>query len=134
MDAESKRLTEIRDKLIKGVLEAVPYSFLNGHPSLRLPNNANLRFSYIEGESLILGLDLHGIQVSSGSACTSKTLQPSHVLTAIGLPHEQAHGSLVFTLGKQNKAEDVDYVLSVLPDVVKRLRALSPLTPKEILR
>jgi cysteine desulfurase len=77
---------------------------------------------------------MHGIQVSSGSACTSKTLQPSHVLTAIGLPHELAHGSLVFTLGKQNKAVDVDYVLSVLPDVVKKLRALSPLTPKEILR
>ena len=134
MEAESKRLTAVRDKLIKMVLEAVPYSFLNGHPTQRLPNNANLRFSYIEGESLILGLDMHGIQVSSGSACTSKTLQPSHVLTAIGLPHEEAHGSLVFTLGKQNKTEDVDYVLSVLPDVVKRLRALSPLTPQEILR
>ena len=134
MGAESKRLTKIRDKLINGVLGGVPESFLNGHPKLRLPNNANLRFSYIEGESLILGLDMHGIQVSSGSACTSKTLQPSHVLTAIGLPHELAHGSLVFTLGKQNKAEDVDYVLSVLPDVVKKLRALSPLTPKEILR
>lgn len=134
MASESKRLTEIRDKLINKVLDAVPYSFLNGHPTQRLPNNANLRFSYIEGESLILGLDMHGIQVSSGSACTSKTLQPSHVLTAIGLPHEEAHGSLVFTLGKQNKIEDVDYVLSVLPDVVKRLRALSPLTPQEILR
>ena len=132
--SEGKRLAKIRDKLIKGVLEAVPHSFLNGHPTLRLPSNANLRFSYIEGESLILGLDMHGIQVSSGSACTSKTLQPSHVLTAIGLPHELAHGSLVFTLGKQNKAEDVDYVLSVLPDVVKKLRALSPLTPKGILR
>jgi len=132
--SENERLTKIRNKLIKMVLDEVPYSYLNGHPTMRLPNNANLRFSYIEGESLILGLDMHGIQVSSGSACTSKTLQPSHVLTAIGLPHEDAHGSLVFTLGKQNKAEDVDYVLSVLPDVVKRLRALSPLTPKEILR
>ena len=132
--SENERLTKIRDKLIKMVLDKVPHSYLNGHPTMRLPNNANLRFSYIEGESLILGLDMHGIQVSSGSACTSKTLQPSHVLTAIGLPHEDAHGSLVFTLGKQNKDEDVDYVLSVLPDVVKRLRALSPLTPKEILR
>ncbi len=134
MGSESKRLLGIRDKLIKGVTDSVPYSFLNGHPTDRLPNNANLRFSYIEGESLILGLDMNGIQVSSGSACTSKTLQPSHVLTAIGLPHEEAHGSLVFTLGKQNKPEDVDHVLEVLPGVVKRLRALSPLTPKEILR
>jgi cysteine desulfurase len=132
--SEKDRLTKIRDKLIKMVLAKVPHSYLNGHPTMRLANNANLRFSYIEGESLILGLDMHGIQVSSGSACTSKTLQPSHVLTAIGLPHEDAHGSLVFTLGKQNKAEEVDYILSVLPDVVKRLRALSPLTPKEILR
>lgn len=134
MESESQRLTKVRDNLIKGALDKIPYSFLNGHPVKRLPNNANLRFSYIEGESLILGLDMYGIQVSSGSACTSKTLQPSHVLTAIGLPHEKAHGSLVFTLGKQNTQEDVDYVLELLPDVVKRLRALSPLTPKEILR
>jgi cysteine desulfurase len=134
MDSESKSLIKLRDKLIINTLEKIDYSFLNGHPTHRLPNNANLRFSYIEGESLILGLDMHGIQVSSGSACTSKTLQPSHVLTAIGLPHEEAHGSLVFTLGKQNQNEDVDYVLEILPDVVKRLRALSPLTPKEILR
>ncbi|PVX24708.1 MAG: cysteine desulfurase NifS [Candidatus Bathyarchaeum sp.] len=134
MDAEGKRLTQLRDKLVKGVLDKIPYSFLNGHPTQRLPNNANLRFSYIEGESLILGLDMHGIQVSSGSACASKTLEPSHTLLAIGLAHEEAHGSLVFTLGKQTSEEDVDYVIEVLPDVVKRLRALSPLTPKEILR
>ena len=131
---EGKRLIGLRDKLISEVLDAIPHSFLNGHQTQRLPNNANLRFSYIEGESLILGLDMHGIQVSSGSACTSKTLEPSHVLRAIGLAHEEAHGSLVFTLGKQNSEEDMDYVLEVLPDVVKRLRALSPLTPKEILR
>lgn len=130
MESEGKRLTALRDKLIKGVLDKIEYSFLNGHPTERLPNNANLRFSYIEGESLILGLDMYGVQVSSGSACTSKTLEPSHVLLAIGLAHEEAHGSLVFTLGKQNLEEDVDYVLEVLPDVVKRLRALSPLTPK----
>ena len=134
MKSESKRLTQLRDKLIKGVLDKIDYSFLNGHPTERLPGNANLRFSYIEGESLILGLDMHGVQVSSGSACTSKTLEPSHVLLAIGLAHEEAHGSLVFTMGKQNLEEDVDYVLEVLPDVVKRLRALSPLTPKEIVR
>jgi cysteine desulfurase len=134
MAAEGKRLTQVRDKLIKDVRDKIDYSFLNGHPTQRLPGNANLRFSYIEGESLILGLDMYGIQVSSGSACTSKTLEPSHVLTAIGLPHEVAHGSLVFTMGKQNSEEDVNYILEVLPDVVNRLRALSPLTPKEILR
>lgn len=134
MESESKRLIGLRDKLIKGVLDKIPESFLNGHPTKRLPNNANIRFSYIEGESLILGLDMHGIQVSSGSACASKTLEPSHVLRSIGLTHEQAHGSLVFTLGKQTSEEDVDFVLEILPDVVKRLRALSPLTPKEILR
>ncbi|MFQ5837118.1 MAG: cysteine desulfurase NifS, partial [Candidatus Bathyarchaeia archaeon] len=133
MEAEGKRLSQLRDKLIKGVLDTIERSYLNGHPTKRLPNNANLRFSYIEGESLILGLDMLGIQVSSGSACTSKTLEPSHVLLAIGLAHEEAHGSLVFTLGKQNSEEDVDYVLEVLPGVVKRLRAMSPLTPKEML-
>ncbi|PVX23563.1 MAG: cysteine desulfurase NifS [Candidatus Bathyarchaeum sp.] len=134
MASESKRLIRLRDKLIAGVLDKIPESFLNGHPTKRLPNNANLRFSYIEGESLILGLDMHGIQVSSGSACASKTLEPSHVLRSIGLTHEQAHGSLVFTMGKKTSEEDVDYVIEVLPNVVKRLRALSPLTPKEILR
>ena len=134
MNSESRRLTQLREKLIKTVLEKIQHSFLNGHPTKRLPNNANLRFSYIEGESLILGLDMYGIQVSSGSACTSKTLEPSHALLAIGLAHEEAHGSLVFTLGKQNTEEDVDYVTEILPDVVKRLRALSPLTPKELLR
>jgi len=134
MEAEGKRLTKLRDELIKGVLDTIESSYLNGHPTRRLPNNANLRFSYIEGESLILGLDMSGIQVSSGSACTSKTLEPSHVLLAIGLAHEEAHGSLVFTMGKQNSEDDVDYVLEVLPSVVKRLRAMSPLTPKEMLQ
>ncbi len=134
MEKEGERLAGLRDRLIKGVLEKIEYSFLNGHPVERLPDNANIRFSYIEGESLILGLDMLGIQVSSGSACTSKTLEPSHVLMAIGLAHEEAHGSLVFTMGKQNSEEDVDYVIEVLPGVVKKLRALSPLTPKEILR
>ena len=134
MEAEGRRLTKLRDKLVKGVLNTIESSYLNGHPTRRLPNNANLRFSYIEGESLILGLDILGVQVSSGSACTSKTLEPSHVLLAIGLAHEEAHGSLVFTMGKQNSKEDVDYVLEVLPGVVKRLREISPLTPKEMLR
>jgi cysteine desulfurase len=130
---EGERLVRLRDKLIKDVLASNPSSFLNGHPTQRLPNNVNVRFSYIEGESLILNLDMLGIACSSGSACTSKTLEPSHVLLAIGLKHEEAHGSLLFTLGKQNAEEDVDYVVKALPDIVKRLRAMSPLTPKELL-
>ena len=134
MEDEAARLSGLRDKFIKGVLENIPSSFLNGHPTQRLPNNINVRFSYIEGESLILSLDMLGIACSSGSACTSKTLEPSHVLLAIGLKHEEAHGSLLFTLGKQNTEEDVDYVVNALPDIVKRLRAISPLTPKELLR
>jgi cysteine desulfurase len=134
METTSIRLAQLRDTLIKGVLNKIEHAYLNGHPTERLPNNANLRFSYIEGESLILGLDMLGIQVSSASACTSKTLEPSHVLLATGLAHEEAHGSLAFTLGRDNQPEDVDYVLDVLPGVVRRLRAMSPLTPKELLR
>jgi cysteine desulfurase len=133
MKTEGQRLSQLRDQLIKRVLESVPASFLNGHPTKRLPNNASLRFSYVEGESLILSLDMAGIACSSGSACTSKTLEPSHILLAIGLKHEEAHGSLLFTLGKQNTKEDVEYVIAALPDIVKRLRAISPLTPKEML-
>ncbi len=132
MGAESQRLSKIRDKLIKGLLEGIPYSFLNGHPTKRLPNNVAVRFSFIEGESMLLNLDMAGVAASSGSACTAKTLEPSHVLRAIGLKHEEAHGSLLFTLGKQNGNEDVDYVVGLLPDIVKRLRAMSPLTPKEV--
>jgi cysteine desulfurase len=132
MKPEAERLIGLRDRLIKGALESVPSSFLNGHPTQRLPNNANVRFSYIEGESLILSLDMLGVACSSGSACTSKTLEPSHVLLGIGLKHEEAHGSLLFTLGKQNTKDDVDYVIKALPDIVKRLRAMSPLTPKEM--
>jgi cysteine desulfurase len=132
MQPEVEKLVRLRDKLIKDILASNPSSFLNGHPTQRLPNNANVRFSYIEGESLILSLDMLGVACSSGSACTSKTLEPSHVLLAIGLKHEEAHGSLLFTLGKQNTEEDVDYVVKALPDIVKRLRAISPLTPKEL--
>lgn len=130
MGVEAERLTGIRDRLIRGILEGIPESYLNGHPTRRLPNNVNVRFSYIEGEALILSLDMEGVYCSSGSACTSKTLEPSSVLLAIGLSHEEAHGSLVFTLGKQNTMEDAEYVLSVLPAIVKRLRLMSPLTPK----
>jgi cysteine desulfurase len=133
MKSESIRLSGLRDRLIEGVLDKIPHSFLNGHPTKRLPNNTNLRFSYIEGESLILSLDMEGVATSSGSACTSKTLEPSHVLLAIGLAHEEAHGSLVFTLGRWTTKEEIDYVVKILPGIVRRLRAISPLTPKELL-
>lgn len=123
MDAE--REIKLRDRLIKGVLE-IENSYLNGHPTKRLPNNTNFWFAFIEGESLVLYLDMKGIEASTGSACSSSSLDPSHVLMAIGLKHEQAHGSLRLTLGKQNKKSDVDYVLEVLPDIVKNLRKISP--------
>ncbi len=132
MRMEAERLTRLRDRLIEGILGRIPESYLNGHPTKRLPNNANVRFSYIEGESLILSLDMEGVACSSGSACTSKTLEPSHVLLGIGLKHEEAHGSLLFTLGRQNTEEDVDYVLDMLPGIVRRLRMISPLTPREL--
>jgi cysteine desulfurase len=132
MPTESERLKTLRDKLIKGLLDPIPHSFLNGHPTKRLPNNAAVRHSFIEGESILLDLDMKGVAASSGSACTAKTLEPSHVLRAIGLKHEEAHGSLLFTLGKQNTEEEVDYVIRIMPDIVKRLRKMSPLTPKEL--
>lgn len=132
MQAESERLIKLRDKLIRGLLDSIPYSFLNGHPTRRLPNNAAVRFSFIEGESMLLNLEMMGVAASSGSACTAKTLEPSHVLLATGLKHEEAHGSLLFTLGKQNTEEEVAYVISIMPDIVKKLRAISPLTPVEL--
>lgn len=132
MHTESERLRKLRDKLIKGLLDPIPHSFLNGHPAERLPNNVAVRYSFIEGEAMLLSLDMMGVAASSGSACTAKTLEPSHVLRAIGLKHEKAHGSLLFTLGKQNAEEEVDYVISIMPNIVKRLRAMSPLTPKEL--
>jgi cysteine desulfurase len=131
MKEESNRLTKLRDGLIYGLLE-IPDSYLNGHPNRRLPNNANIRFSYIEGEALIMSLDELGIMVSSGSACAAKTLEPSHTLLACGLKHEEAHGSLVFTLGRNNNNQQVEYVVNQLPGVVKRLRSMSPLTPEEL--
>jgi cysteine desulfurase len=132
MRPEGKRLVRLRDRLIDGLLKPIPYSFLNGHPTKRLPDNVSVRYSFIEGESMLLSLDMMGVAASSGSACTAKTLEPSHVLLAIGLKHEEAHGSLMFTLGRQNTEEEVDYVVSLMPSIVKRLRAISPLTPKEL--
>ncbi|ABB15341.1 cysteine desulfurase NifS [Carboxydothermus hydrogenoformans] len=127
MPEESARLTKLRDKLIKGVLERIPYVRLNGHPTKRLPHNANFSVEFVEGESMLLMLDMKGIAASSGSACTSGSLDPSHVLLAMGIPHEVAHGSLRLTLGKANTEEQIDYVLEVLPGIVERLREMSPL-------
>jgi len=132
MQTESARLTRLRDRFIDGLLKPIPYSFLNGHPATRLPDNVSVRYSFIEGESMLLSLDMMGVYASSGSACTAKTLEPSHVLLAIGLKHEEAHGSLMFTLGRNNTEEDVDYAASLMPSIVKRLRGMSPLTPKEL--
>jgi cysteine desulfurase len=132
MQTESERLVKLRDRLIKGLLEPTRYSFLNGHATKRLSNNVSVRYSFIEGESMLLSLDIMGVAASSGSACTAKTLEPSHVLLAIGLKHEEAHGSLMFSLGKQNTEEEADYVISLMPGIVKRLRSMSPLTPKEM--
>lgn len=132
MQTESPRLVALRDKMIKGLLDPIPCSFLNGHPTKRLPNNVSVRYNFIEGESMLLSLDMMGVAASSGSACTAKTLEPSHVLLAMGLKHEEAHGSLMFSLGRGNTEEEVDYVASLMPGIVKRLRAMSPLTPKEL--
>lgn len=120
------KISALRDKLAAGLL-ALPEVTLNGHPTQRLPGNVNVSVRYVEGESLILSLDMQGIAVSSGSACTSGSLEPSHVLLAMGLTHEQAHGSLRLTLGIDNTEADVDYVLSVMPAIVERLRKMSPL-------
>lgn len=121
------RVQKLRDKLIAGITERIPEAKLNGHPTLRMPGNVNFSFRYIEGESLLLNLDLKGIAASSGSACTSGSLDPSHVLLAMGITHEIAHGSLRLSLGRENTEEDVDYCLEVLPEIVARLRSMSPL-------
>ena len=123
----AKYITNLRDKLIKGVLDSVEQSYLNGHPTKRLPNNVNFRFASIEGESLVLHLDSKGIAASTGSACSSKKLEPSHVLTAIGLKEVDAHGSLRLTLGKENTEEDIEHVIKSIQEVVETLRKLSPL-------
>ena len=127
IEGHSRRLAAMRDRLIRGILDDIPDTRLNGHPVERLANNVSVAFRYVEGESILLLLDALGIAASTGSACTSASLEPSHVLTACGLPHEEAHGSLRLTLGSRNTEEDVDYVLSVLPGVIGRLRDISPL-------
>jgi len=130
MDKEARRLTLLRDKLARNLLERIEHTQLNGHPTRRLPNNVNISVEYVEGESMCLNLDLEGICASTGSACSSSSAEPSHVLLAIGRPPQQAHGSLRFTLGKWTTEEDVERVLEVLPRVVEKLRAMSPLLKK----
>ncbi|HOV66335.1 MAG TPA: cysteine desulfurase NifS [Bacillota bacterium] len=125
MPEESKRLQALRDKLINGILSNIPDTVLNGHPEKRLPHNVNVSVKYVEGEAMLLNMDLLGIGASSGSACTSGSLEPSHVLLAMGIPHELAHGSLRMTLGKSNTGEDIEYVLEALPPIVEKLRAMS---------
>lgn len=127
MKARTDKERELRDYLISRVLKEIPYTRLNGHPTKRLPNNANFSFQFVEGESLLIMLDMKGICASSGSACTSGSLDPSHVLLAIGLPHEIAHGSLRLTLSEETTKEDIDYVVDALKEIVDRLRSMSPL-------
>ncbi len=127
LDKNMEYVASLRDQLIKGVLGSIEQSYLNGHPTKRLPNNANFRFSSIEGESLILQLDFNGINASTGSACSSNKLEPSHVLMAIGLEEVDAHGSLRISLGKENTHEDVDSSIVAIKEVVEKLRSMSPL-------
>ncbi len=127
MATAALRETALRDKLIRGIMEKIPEVTLNGHPTARLPNNVNIAIKYVEGESILLNLDMMGIAASSGSACTSGSLDPSHVLLAIGVPHALAHGSLRMTLGRQTTVSDIDRTIEVLPPIVEKLRAMSPL-------
>lgn len=130
LEEKTAKIKKMRDRLLKEIPEKIPYVKLNGHPVDRLPGNVNFSFEFIEGESLLLMLDMNGIAASSGSACTSGSLDPSHVLLALGLPHEIAHGSLRLSIGEINCDEDIDYVLETLPTIVQRLRDMSPLYEK----
>ncbi len=128
MEESSRRMKLLRDRLEKGLAARIPPVRLNGHPELRLPNTVNLSFPFVESEALLLELDLKGVAVSSGSACTSGTGEPSHVLLAMGIPAEICRGALRFSLGTQNTAEEIDYVLDILPEIAGRIRAMSPLS------
>lgn len=129
--SETARLVPLRDRLVEGILRSIPKTRLNGHPTERLPNNANVSIMDIEGEAMVLYLDAQGVYASTGSACTSASLDPSHVILALGLPYEVAHGSVRFTLGRSTTSEDIDYVLAVLPPLVEKLRAISPVRVDE---
>ena len=127
MKERTDKEIQLRDYMIERISEEIPYAKLNGDAKKRLPNNVNFSFRFIEGESLLIMLDMKGICASSGSACTSGSLDPSHVLLAIGLPHEIAHGSLRMTLSEETTKEDIDYVIDNLKDIVSKLRSMSPL-------
>lgn len=127
IEEKNKKLCSLRDRLIRGIKDDIEDVILNGHPTNRLPNNVNYSFEYIEGESILLWLDMSGISASSGSACTSGSLDPSHVLLATGLDHGTAHGSIRFTIGDETTEEDIDYVISTMKEIVTKLRAMSPL-------
>lgn len=127
MEQESQRLQQLAQRLADGILQSIPDTYLTGHPQNRIPGHVSVCFKYVEGESILLMLDHMGVMGSSGSACTSGSLEPSHVLLAMGYPHEIAHGSLRLTLGQMNNEEQVDYVLEVLPPIIEKLRAMSPL-------
>lgn len=127
LQKEQAHLSGLRDRLEKGLLEKVPHSKLNGDPENRIPNTANISFEFVEGESLLLNLDMMGVATSSGSACTSGSLEPSHVLIAMGLSHEMSHGSVRFSLGRSNTDEDIDYIIETMPPIVERMRMMSPL-------
>jgi cysteine desulfurase len=127
---ENKRLQTLRDHLIKSVSEKIPDTLLNGHPQKRVPQNANITFHFVEGESITLHLDMRGFCVSTGSACFSRSLEASHVILGIGGDHERAHGSIRFTFGRFNNLEEVDAIVEALSEVVKELRAISPLSKK----
>jgi len=132
MDGGAKRLISLRDKLIKGLMGGIEHIHLNGHPTRRLPNNVNMSIEFVEGESMLLNLDLEGIAASTGSACSSSSLQPSHVLLAMGLSHELAHGSLRFTLGRETTEEEIERVSEILPQIVAKLRSMSPLLKSSV--
>ncbi len=130
LEKDAVHLANLRDAAITKILGSISESYLNGHPTQRLPNNVHLRFSYVEGESLLMMLNMKGVAVSTGSACSSKSLEPSHVLATLGIPPEQIHGSLRITLGRENTMDEVDYVVENLVEIVTKLRAMSPITPK----
>lgn len=125
-EKETKRLSVLRDYFIKKLTSEIPKVVLNGHPVERLPNNINVSILDVEGEAVVLYLDEAGVACSTGSACASESLEPSHVIMAIGRPHSYAHGAMRFTLGRSNTKKDIDYVMKILPDIVEKLRSISP--------
>ncbi len=129
LEANIRHLTKLRDRLIKEVTTKMEYTYLNGHPSHRLPNNANIRFSFVEGEAITLYLSFEGFLVATSSACTSRTLEPSHVLLSMGVDEAEAHGALQLTLGRDNTETHIDHFIKALPPIIKRLREMSPLYP-----